>query len=161
MDHKERERLTVAHRVLEATRSKSFRSETLATHAGEHMIVPALPDDTMASLFEHLRAADGPLNVAVADGDSLIVFAMIPITPARHAGAQTDPDDDNFPMSPSMSVGIVLDYLRLRDKPMIFHEASPQVSVELVEDPNPGPAPKTSHSPAHATSGRLAGPRCH
>jgi hypothetical protein len=161
VNHKDRQRLAVAHRILDTVRSRSFRSESLSTQAGEHVIVPALADDTMASLFEQLSTAGGPINVAVADGNDLIVFAMSPIKPPRHAGAQADPDED-FPMSPGMSVGIVLDYLRLRDKPIIFHEASPQVSLELVEDPNPGPAPKASHSAAQAASGHLAvGPRCH
>lgn len=153
MDPKDRQRLAVAHRILEAVRNKGFRSETLATNTGEHVIVPALPDDTMASLFEQLRAADGPLHVAVPDGKNLSVFVMVPLKGARHAGPSLDPDED-FPMSPGMSVGLVLDYLRLREKPIIFHEACPEVSLELVE--KPAPAPESSHGALRAASGRLA-----
>jgi hypothetical protein len=134
VEAKDRQRLAVAHRILNAVRSKTFRSETLATDAGEHVIVPALPDDIMASLFNQLRQAGGALHVAVLQDDNLLVFAMVEHKRARHAGLQADPDDD-FPMSPDMSVGMVLDYLILRDRPLIFHEASPQVSVELVENP--------------------------
>ena len=160
MDPKDRQRLAVAHRILDAVRSKSFRAETLATRAGEHVIVPALRDDTMDSLFEQLREADGPLHVAVAHGDGLIVFVMVPRKTARHAGQQIDPDDD-FPMSQGMSVGIVLDYLILREKPIIFHEACPQVSLELVENPTTGPAPQTSPRATHSKPDRLsAGRRC-
>lgn len=156
MDPKDRQRLAVAHRILEAVRSKSFRSETLATNTGEHVIVPALPEDTMASLFEQLRATDGPLHVAVPDGKNLSVFVMVPLKGARHAGPSIDPDE-NFPMSPGMSVGLVLDYLRIREKPIIFHEACPEVILELVEKPAPGP--KSSPRALHAPSGRLAAGR--
>ena len=159
MNAKDRARLAVAHRILDAARSQAFRSETLATNAGEHVIVPALPDDTMASLFDQLRRADGPLHVAVPHGNDLLVFVMVEHNRARHAGAEAGPEDD-FPMSPGMSVGIVLDYLILRDKPLIFHEASPQVSLELVENPGADSAAKPSASISrHARSRRFTADR--
>lgn len=146
VDPRDRQRLAVAHRILDAIRSKSFRSETLATRAGEHVIVPALPDDAMATLFDQLRDTGGPLHVAVLSDGNLIVFAMTRLRTARHAGPQGDAVDNDFPVSPHMSVGIVLDYLLLRGKPMIFHEETPQVSIELVENPQDEPAPNGSHA---------------
>jgi hypothetical protein len=142
VDTDSRQRLAVAHRILNAVRSKHFRSETLAAKGGEHVIMPALPTDTMADLFEQLRQTGGPLHVAVSHGDDLLVFAMVPHQAAKHAGSSADPDD-NFPMSPDMTVGIVLDYLILRGKPITFYEATPQVSLELVE--NPEPTRRTPH----------------
>jgi hypothetical protein len=122
-------------------RSKSFRSDTLATRAGEHIFVPALPQDTMGSLFDQLREADGTLHVAVVHGKDLLIFAMVEHKRARHAGPQADPAD-YFPMGPDMRVGIVLDYLILRNRPIIVQEASPQVSLELVENPSDENEPK-------------------
>ena len=142
MDPRDRQRLSVAHRILDAVRTKSFRSETLATRAGEHIIVPALPDDVMGPLFDQLRESWEPLHVATLHGEHLAVFAMVPHKPARHAGRHDDPDDE-FPVNRDMSVGIVLDYLILRDKPIVIHEASPNISLELVENPESEPSPCT------------------
>ena len=88
----------------------------------------------MASLFERLRATGGPIQVAVLDGQMLVIFVMARMQPTkgRHALPSVE-DDDRFPMDPDMSVGIVLDYLRLRDRPILCHEASPTVRLELVE----------------------------
>jgi hypothetical protein len=60
VDPRDRQRLAIAHRILDAVRNKNFRSETLATGAGNHVIVPAVPDDTMASLFDQVRLTGGP-----------------------------------------------------------------------------------------------------
>ncbi len=138
MDPRDRQRLAITHRILDAVRSKSFRSETLATAIGDHVIVPALPDDTMASLFDQVRLTGGPVHVATLHDNALAVFAMVPCKPARHACPQADSDDE-FPVNPDMSVGIVVDYLILRDRPLLFRKASPQVSLELVENPDTGP----------------------
>jgi hypothetical protein len=143
VDAKERQRLALALYILDAVRCKSFRSETLATASNEHVIVPALPDDTMASLFDQVRLSGGPVHVATLHDNALAVFAMVPHKPARHAIPQTEPDDE-FPVSPDMSVGILVDYLILRDRPVVFRAASPQVSLELVENPAAGTALKTS-----------------
>jgi hypothetical protein len=121
-------------------RTASFRSETLATKGGEHVILPALPDDIMAPLFEQLYRSDGPVHIATLHGeDDLIVFAMVPHRPGRHAyHRETDPDDE-LRISPDMSVGLVVDYLILADRPVVIREVSPQVCIELVEGPD-GPA---------------------
>jgi hypothetical protein len=134
MDAKQRQRLAVAHRVLQATRSKQFRSETLATSTGDHVFIPALPDDTMGMLFDQLRAANGPIHVAVIDNDQLMILAMVPVKPGKHAEPDVDPDD-NFPVGPEVPVGILLDYLRLRDRPILCRELTPKVSLELVDGP--------------------------
>ena len=139
MDPRDRQRLAIAHRILDAVRNKNFRSETLATGAGNHVIVPAVPDDTMASLFDQVRLTGGSVHVATLHGNALAVFAMAPCKPARHACPQTDSDDE-FPVNPDMSVGIVVDYLILRDRPLLFRKASPQVRLELVENVDAGPA---------------------
>lgn len=140
MDPRDRKRLVVAHRVLDAIRSQGFRSETLATRAGDHVILPALYDDTMGPLFDRLRAGGEPLHVATLHGDSLAVFVMVPHKRARHAGRDADPDDE-FPVGREMAVGMVIDYLILRDKPIVIHEASPRtISLELVENPESMPA---------------------
>lgn len=136
MDPRDRQRLTVAHRILDAVRSAGFRSETLATSAGQHVMVPALHDDTMGPLFDRLRETGGPIHVATLHGSNLAVFAMVPRKPGRHAGRQADPDDE-FPVGRDMSVGIVVDYLILRNRPIVLHEASPSVCLELVESPEP------------------------
>jgi hypothetical protein len=112
----------------------------------------------MASFFNQLHQAGGALHVAVLQDDNLLVFAMVEHKRARHAGPQADPDD-NFPMSPDMSVGMVLDYLILRDRPLIFHEASPQVSVELVENPAAESTSKPTPCNSHTASGRVAANR--
>ncbi len=124
-------RLAIAHRVLDAVRTAEFRSQTLANRNGEHVILPALPDDRMASLFDQLHQTEGPLHIATLHGEDLIVFAMEPRRPGRHA-YRIDPDDE-LRISPDMSVGVVVDYLILRDRPAVIHEATPQVFLELVE----------------------------
>lgn len=143
MDPNDRRRLAVAHRILDAVRTKSFRSETLATRAGQHVIVPALPDDTMGPLFDRLRESGEPIHVATLHGTELAVFVMVPHTPARHAGRQAGPEDE-FPVNRDMSVGIVVDYLILRERPITLHEVSPNISLELVENPEA----KSSYAPA-------------
>jgi hypothetical protein len=140
---KDRQRLAVAHRVLDAVRTKSFRSETLATSAGDHVIVPALHDDTMGPLFDRLRETGEPIHVATLHGDNLAVLALVPDKPAKHAGKPTDPDEP-FPISRDMAVGMVVDYLILRDRPIVLLEASPHISVALVENPEASPARKSS-----------------
>lgn len=128
---REARRMAVAHQVLDAIRSKELRRATEANRSGEHVIVPALLDDTMADLFEQLESADGPLHVAVRHGDELVLFAMAPHTP-RHAGANADTEDP-CPIHPDTPVSMVLDYLRLAGAPILCREASPEVSLELVD----------------------------
>jgi hypothetical protein len=141
VDPKVRLRLAITHRILDAIRTETFRSETLATSAGEHVIMPALPDDTMAPFFDKLRQTGEPVHIATVHNEDLVVFTMVPCKPGRHAGRQVDPED-KFPVSPDMSIGIVLDYLILREKPILIREASPQVCLELVERPASDPHPR-------------------
>lgn len=147
MDPKARLRLAITHRVLDAIRNDTFRSETLATRDGEHVIMPALPDDTMAPFFDQLRQTREPVHIATVHDDDLVVFAMVPCKPARHAGPQVDPED-KFPVSPDMSIGIVIDYLILREKPILVREAFPQICLELVERPTSDP-----HRHPHGSGG--------
>jgi hypothetical protein len=134
VDPKARLRLAITYRVLDAIRTKTFRSETLATRAGDHVIVPALPDDTMAPFFDQLRQTGDVVHIATVHDEDLVVFAMVPCKPGRHAGLQVD-SVDKFPVSPDMPIGMVIDYLILREKPILIREASPQVCLELVERP--------------------------
>jgi hypothetical protein len=135
MDSKARQRLAVSHHVLEAIRNKQFRDQTLATRSKDHVFVPALPEDPMGILFDQVREAGGPIHVAVEDNDDLLIFVMAPIVPSRHSMPSTDAYE-RFPIDPGVSVGIVLDYLRMRDRPILCREANPQVSLELVEGPS-------------------------
>jgi hypothetical protein len=139
VDPKARRRLAIAHRVLDAVRTAEFRSDTLANRNGEHVIMPALPDDTMEPLFEQLHQTEGPLHIATLHGEDLTVFAMMPIAPPtrpRRPGRHAHHLDDDLRISSDMSVGVVVDYLFLRDSPVVFREASPQVCLELVERPD-------------------------
>lgn len=101
----------------------------------------------MAAVFNQVRQSGGPVHVATLHDDALAVFAMVPCKPARHAYPQIG-NDDEFPMNPDMSVGIVVDYLILRNRPLLFRKTCPQVSLELVENPDAGPAPLAGCPPA-------------
>jgi hypothetical protein len=114
------------------------------------VIVPALPDDTMASLFNQVRQSGGPVHVATLHGNDLAVFVMAPCKLAKHACPQTEKDE--FPISPDMSVGIVIDYLILRGRPLLFRKASPQVSLELVENPDAGRSPSAGCPPVRGVA---------
>jgi hypothetical protein len=141
MDAKDRQRLAVAHRILDATRHQSFRDETLATGTGDHVFVPALPSDTMAGLFDQLREIDGPLHVAVPEGDQITIFLMASNKPAKHASLPSGASDC-CPISPESQVSMVLYYMRHRGGRILFREATPQISLELVEGPSSFPVPK-------------------
>ena len=131
MESRDARRMAVAHQILDAIRDKEIRDDTVANRSGEHVIVPALLDDTMADLFEQLRTADGPMHVAVRDGNALVFFVMTSHTP-RHAGVSADREDP-CPIRPDTPVSMVLDYLRLAGAPVLCREASPEVSLELVD----------------------------
>ena len=88
----------------------------------------------MAPFFDHSGRTGEPVHIAAVHGEDLVVFAMVPCKLGRHASLQVDPED-RFPVSPDMSIGIVVDYLILREKPILIREASPQVCLELVERP--------------------------
>lgn len=133
MDAKTRQRLAISHRVLDAIRSKEFRSDTLANHVGEHVIMSALPDDTLGSFFEEVRRTDGPVHIATLHGEDLLVVALGPFKSARHARPAPV---ETFPMGPDVAIGILIDYLILREKPILIREVTPQMRAELVERPD-------------------------
>jgi hypothetical protein len=97
----------------------------------------------MGPLFDRLRDTGGPIRVATLHGSKLAVFSMVRRKPGRHAGRQADPDDE-FPVGRDMSVGIVVDYLILRNRSIVLHEASPSICLELVENPESGATPASS-----------------
>jgi hypothetical protein len=130
VDARDRQRLAVAHRILGAVRQKNFRDDTLSTKDGDHVFVPALPDDTMARLFDQLRNTDGPLHVFVPEGDELTIFVMAPHTPPKHASRRSD---SYCPVSPESHVSMVLQYMRLKGGRILCREETPEISMQLVE----------------------------
>ncbi len=130
MDARARERLAVARMALRLLRHRDFRNELPDTNAqGEHVIVPALPDDTMGELFAQLHAAKGTVYVAVPDGDDVVIITL---TPVRQAARP-----DSCPIYRHMEVKMVIDYLRMCRTPVTCYEALPNVTMQLLDD---GPA---------------------
>ena len=127
-------RLAVAHEVLQALRRGDFRSELAETiRSGEHMIVPALPDDPMGGFFDKLRAADGIIYIAVREEDGLTVLSMSPARPPRHAA----PSPDDCPIHRDSELQMIIGYLRATRRPLTCYEASPGVMVELLDERPP------------------------
>ena len=94
--------------------------------------MPALPDDTMAPFFDQLHRTGEPVHIATLHGNELVVVALVPYRPARHAGPPVD-DEGEFPLRADVSVSLVVDYLILREGPILIREISPQVCIELLE----------------------------
>lgn len=127
-------RLAVAHEVLQALRRGDFRSELGETiRSGEHVIVPALPDDPMGGFFDKLRAADGTIYIAMREENGLTVLSMSPARPPRHAV----PPPDECPIHRDTQLQMIIGYLRATRGPLTCYEASPGVMVELVDDRPP------------------------
>jgi hypothetical protein len=134
VDDRSRMRLAVAHEVLQAVRRGDFRSELGETiRSGEHVIVPALPDDPMGGFFDKLRAANGTIYIAVLEEVGLAVLSMSPARPPRHAVSA--PDD--CPIHRDSHLQMIIDYLRATRGPLTCYEASPSVMVELVDEKPP------------------------
>jgi hypothetical protein len=134
VDDRSRRRLAVAHEVLQALRHGHFRNELGETiRSGEHVIVPALPDDPMGGFFDKLRAADGTIYIAMREEDGLAVLSMSPARPPRHAV----PSADECPIHPDTQLQMIFGYLRATRGPLTCYEASPGVMVELVDDRPP------------------------
>jgi hypothetical protein len=134
VDDRSRRRLAVAHEVLQALRYGDFRSELGETiRSGEHVIVPALPDDPMAGFFDKLRAADGTIYIAVRQKDGLAVLSMSPARPPRHAV----PSPDDCPIHRNTELQMIVGYLRATRRPLTCYEASPGVMVELLDERPP------------------------
>lgn len=133
MGPRQRQRLELTHNLLQDVRSKEFREATAeTTRSGEHVVVPALPDDRMSGLFEKLRAVDGPLHVALREDDGYALFVMEPHKRPRHAC--TKPSTQDCAVSPDTEVGLVLAYLRACGRPIFCYEASPCVALKLVDE---------------------------
>jgi hypothetical protein len=127
-------RLAVAHEVLQALRHGDFRSEFGETiRSGEHVIVPALPDDPMGGFFDKLRASDGTIYIAVREEDGLVVVSMSPARPPRHAV----PSPDDCPIHRHTELQMIIGYLRATHRPLACYEASPGVMVELLDERPP------------------------
>jgi hypothetical protein len=134
VDDRSRMRLAVAHEVLQALRHGDFRNDLGETiRSGEHMIVPALPDDPMGSFFDKLRSADGTIYIAVREDDGLAVVSMSPAWPPRHAV----PAPDECPIHRDTQLQMIIGYLRATRGPLTCYEASPGVMVELVDERPP------------------------
>ena len=130
---RQQQRLAVADQVLQAMRGREFRDDTpVNPHTRDRVILPALPDDKMGMLFDQLRAVGG-LHVAVPDGDRLMVFSMSARRRPKHAAENIRPELDRCPISRESQVIMVLRYLQVHGRPIICYEASPSVTIELVD----------------------------
>lgn len=136
-DSKRRARLVVAHTALTLLRRKDFRSTLEGTNTdGEHVIIPALPGDRMGYFFDQLRVADGPIYVAVLEGDGVVILAMAPRRAPKHAVPE---QEEAFPaIHRDTEILMVLDYLRAQRGPITCFEVAPVVLVELVGDTQVG-----------------------
>lgn len=134
MDDRSRMRLAVAHEVLRAVRQGDFRNELGETiRSGEHVIVPALPDDPMGGFFDKLNATDGTIYIAVLEEDGLAVLSMSPARPPRHAA----PSPDDCPVHRNTHLQMIINYLRVTPGPLTCYEAEPGVMMELVDERPP------------------------
>jgi hypothetical protein len=123
--------------VLQALRNGDFRNELSETiRSGEHVIVPALPDDPVAGFFDKLRQADGTIYIAVRQETGLAVLSMSPARPPRHAASAPD----SFPIHPDTHLDMIIQYLQVTPGPITCYEATPGVMVELVDQRPPVPA---------------------
>jgi hypothetical protein len=103
-------------------------SETNAR--GEHVIIPALPDDTMGQFFDHLRAAKGTIYIATLEGDDVAVISMAPGHAPKHAAGPRD----ECPIHRHTEVQMVVEYLRACRVPVRCYEALPSVLLELLDE---------------------------
>lgn len=127
-------RLGVAHEVLQALRYGDFRRELNETCAsGEHVIVPALQDDTMGGFFGKLRATGGTIYIAVREQSGITVLSSPPAWRPKHA----IPLPDDCPVHGDTELQMIIDYLRLTRTPLTCYEASPGVMTELVDERPP------------------------
>lgn len=124
--------MIVAHKVMQAMRSRDFRNDMGGTNsAGEHVIVPALPDDTIDLFFDRVRSAQGTVYVAMLEGDNLVVLNMAPARAPKHAVPQ---DDDSCGIQRHAHLAMVVEYLRAHRTPVTFYEAPCNVMLELVDE---------------------------
>ena len=132
MEPRARARAVVAHKVLQALRRQDFRSTVSETASdGHHVIVPALPDDPMSEFFDQARQAQGPIYIAMMEGEDLSIMGLVPRRSPRHAAP---PADDRCLIYPHTHVAMVFSYLRTTRVPLDIVEAPCNVVVELVDD---------------------------
>jgi hypothetical protein len=103
-------------------------SETNAR--GEHVIIPALPDDTMGQFFDQLRSAKGTIYIATLEGDDVALISMAPSPAPKHAAAS----GDDCPIYRHTEVQMVIEYLRACRVPVRCYEACPSVLLELLDE---------------------------
>lgn len=130
MDARSKERLKVAQTVLKSLRNQDFRSDMSCISAqGNHVVIPALPDDPMDQFFEDFRRAEGTVYIATIEGGELIVLSVSPAHAPRHAAPASDP----CPIYPDTELGMVISYLKLRRAPLPFYQACKSVMLDLVD----------------------------
>lgn len=137
MDPRQRMRLLVAHRVMTATRSKTFRDSAFVTAGEGSVFITALCDDTMGIFFDQLRDTGAPINVAVVSGEQLVICAMAPLPQQSEHALREIGADGIFPVDRDMTVGMLIDYLQLLGRPIVVRGGSPKISLELVDGPRP------------------------
>ena len=142
VDARARARLVVAHEVLRAMRRRDFRNDVAETNTyAQHVLIPALPDDTMGEFFDQLREAAGTIYVATLEGDDVAVISMAPARLPRHAA----PQEDECPIYRGTELQMVIEYLRARRTPLTCYEADPSVQVELIDEGPSMPAVPSLH----------------
>src|SRR5258708_40251295 len=93
VDARTRARAVAAHKVAQWLLVPDFRNSVPDTNAeGSHVVIPALPDDTMDEFFAQARAAKGTIYIAMLEHDDLTVVGLSPLRHARHAALL--PEDD-------------------------------------------------------------------
>lgn len=134
MDARSRERLAVAHTILRALRHRDFRNELDGTRAsGEHVVAPALPDDTMGVFFDQLRQSAGTIYIGVPENAGIAVLSLAQTQRPKHAA----PSRDDCPIHRDTQLKMVIDYLRMSKGPLRCHEATPSITLELVDERPP------------------------
>lgn len=130
VDARARSRLVVARAVLQKLHRKDFRSDVGDTNAtGDHVIVPALPDDKMGQFFQQLRRANGTIYIATMEGEEVALLSMAPARQPKHAA----PSEEDCPIFPDTDLIMVIQYLRARRAPLTCYEVRP-VMLELVDE---------------------------
>jgi hypothetical protein len=131
--------MIVAHKALQALKRADFRNDVPATNSsGEHVMVSALPDDTMAMFFDRLREEQGPIYVITLEGEELVVVTMTPVHEPRHAAPRDD--DGDCIVHRDAQLQMVIEYLRARRAAVTIYEAPDNVMVNLVDDGPPIPS---------------------
>jgi hypothetical protein len=130
--------MIVAHKVMQALKRADFRNDVPATNSsGEHVIVSALPDDTMDLFFDRLREEQGPIYVVTLEGEDLVVVTMAQAHEPRHAA----PRDDDCVVHRQAQLQMVIEYLRAHRAPVTISEAPDNVMVELLDEGPVIPSP--------------------